>query len=480
MDKNNQNQTNTNRHKWRPFVLIMALAVCVASAFVVGREMNAPTTEQSPTTEETVETLGSVKPPDETVMVYPGSVADFEGGSFKILVADKERNTGFDGGSAPTILSRIDADEGQMLAFDLNIDLKVVRLADPVAYVMAAHAANEGDTADLLVLDLFVENTSELNHHSADLLAGGLLADLNRVENVHLDGDGYYTDINTALSVRGKTFLAASDATAGFRDSLVGVIFDKEQLNVAPSELAATVESGKWTLDALHGIVKEQSGNGIYTDCNEAVVWMLGMGARDAVPTEDGFRVSVTENGAVELFGKLKGSLYGNVSSKGVVGSADAVFRQGTVGEFGTLDTATYGMLPLPKATEQGSYVSVADPSRATVMAITSFCDDRERSGTVMDNLVKRTAEHFAEAYINDVSRGDTVSRASIEKMFESRSVCVIAVLGYPDTLEDACETLILGKNTDLNAFLKQRSYFLQNALDIIVSDIAGDEDAEQ
>ena len=56
--------------------------------------------------------------------------------------------------------------------------------------------------------------------------------------------------------------------------------------------------------------------------------------------------------------------------------------------------------------------------------------------------------------------------------MQQSRAIYVIAVLGYPDTLEDACETLILGKNDDLAAFLKQRSYFLQNALDIIVSDI--------
>jgi hypothetical protein len=219
---------------------------------------------------------------------------------------------------------------------------------------------------------------------------------------------------------------------------------------------------------------------GLETSCDDAVIWMLGMGARDAVPTAEGFRVSVTEGASIENFTRLKSLLYSNVRANGTVGDDGAAFRLGTVGELGGLDKSVYGILPLPKARETDEYVSVADPANATVLAITSFCNDPARSGRVMNLLVNRSADELAKDYTEDVCGTDEVSRASIEAMQKNRAIYVIAVLGYPDTLEDACETLILGKNDDPAAFLKQRSYFLQNALDIIVSDILESIEEEQ
>ena len=468
-------QNNTNERsafpKRRIAAVILILAVCMAAAFAIGRGISTEVVDDEITlAESTLAALDTDKSPDEAVTIQPGGVADYGGQTFKILVAKTERVTGFGGGDAPTFLSNTSSEAAERLAFDLNLAIKTVTLEHPISYVMAAKAANEGDTADLLVLDLYADTASALNHDTTDLLAGGLLADLKNVSGVDLGSAGYYKDINDALSVCSRVYLAASDATVGFRDSLQGVIFDKRLVDAGA--LGALAESGKWTLDALAERVKALGDNGLDTNCDDAVVWMLGMGARDAVPTAEGFRVSVTDGNAIENFSRLKKLLYGGVRSNGTVGSDGAAFRLGTVGEFGTLDKSVYGILPLPKAGESEQYVSVADPASATVLAITSFCNDPARSGKVMNLLVNRSHEELAANYAADVCGADEVSRKSIELMQQNRAIYVIAVLGYPDTLEDACETLILGKNDDPAAFLKQRSYFLQNALDIIVSDV--------
>ena len=466
----NETKERTPFPKRRIVVVIVFLAVCMAVAFAIGKGITSDGGEEITLPEDTFASLGEDVAPDAAVTIQPGGIEDFGGDTFKVLVTNTERHTSFDGKDAPSFLSSSDAEAAERLAFDLNISLKTVRLDHPISYVMAAKAANEGDTADLLVLDLYADTASELKHDTTDLLAGGLLADLNTVSGVDLSSAGYYNDINEALSVCSRTYLAASDATVGFRDSLTGVIFDKRIVDT--DAIAALVADGKWTLDALATKMKSFGSGGLDTNCDDAVIWMLGMGARDAVPTAEGFRVSVTDGKAIENFGRLKELLYGGVRADGTVGHSGAVFRLGTVGEFGRLDKEVYGLLPLPKADASGEYVSVADPAKATVLAITSFCVDPARSGKVMNQLVNRSADEFSEAYAADVCGSDKVSRVSLEKMQQHRAIYVIAVLGYPDTLEDACETLILGKNDDLAAFLKQRSFFLQNALDIIVSDI--------
>lgn len=467
--QNNQND-RAPFPKRRVAAVILILAVCMAATFAIGKGVTNDMANDVTLPEDTLASLDTDKSAEEAVTIQPGGIEDYGGETFKVLVAGTERITSFDGDDAPSFLSSADSEIAERLAFDLNINLKTVKLDHPISYVMSAKAANEGDTADLLVLDLYADTASELKHDTTDLLAGGLLADLKGVEGVDLSSAGYYKDINDALSVCGRTYLAASDATLGFRDSLTGVIFDKRL--VGAEELGTLVSEGKWTLDALAEQVKLCGTGGIETNCDDAVIWMLGMGARDALPTSDGFRVSVTDGNAVNNFSKLKSLLYANVRADGTVGQSGAAFRLGTVGEFGALDKTTYGLLPLPKADASELYVSVTDSTKATVMAITSFCNDPARSGKVMNMLVNRSAEEFSEAYAADICKTDAVSQKSLEMMQQSRAIYVIAVLGYPDTLEDACETLILGKNDDLAAFLKQRSYFLQNALDIIVSDI--------
>lgn len=467
-------QNNTNERsafpKRRIAAVILILAVCMATAFAVGKGVGTEDTDGVTLPENSLAALDTDKNQDSADVIQPGVIEDYGGQTFKILVANTERTSSFGEGDAPTFLANTESEAAQRLAFDLNISLKTVRLDHPISYVMAAKAANEGDTADLLVLDLYADTASELNHDTTDLLAGGLLADLNKVDGVDLSSAGYYKDINEALSVCSRTYLAASDATAGFRDSLTGVIFDKRL--VGAEELGTLAAEGKWTLDELALRVKALGDSGIDTNCDDAVTWMLGMGARDAVPTADGFRVAVTEGNAVSVFERLKSLLYGSVRSDGTVGKKGGAFRLGTAGEFGALDKSVYGILPLPKADASAQYVSVADPARATVLAITSFCHDPARSGKVMNLLVSRSASELAESYASDICGADEISKKSIEMMQQSRAIYVIAVLGYPDTLEDACETLILGKNDDPAAFLKQRSYFLQSALDIIVSDV--------
>lgn len=476
MDENKNINGSPPVHAGRKRLLavILLLAVCAVTVFAVGRGLaDAPPeiTDAVTDKDNPPETHESADVPVETSPVKPGSVADYGGATFKVLVTEKERKTGFDGGDAPTLISNVDSEYAKLLEFDLNIELKTVYLQSPASYVQSAWAANEGDTADLLVLDLFVDTSNGAAPDTTHLLINGMLADLCAIDTVKLGGEGYYPDVNTALSVCGSTYLAASSATVGFRDSLIGVIYDKGLISASDTDVHKLVKDGKWTFDTL-GTLAKDIGSDVNTDCDEAVVWMMGTGARDAFPTADGFTVDLTSNNSVDTFMKMKNVLYGNVSADGKVGGSGSAFRQGTVDKFAKLDKDSYGLLPLPKANVDGIYRSVSKTENATVMAVTSFCFDKRRSGTVMNVLAERSHLTYGNEYLADVCGTDEKSCESLEYIIANRSVCLIAVLGYPDTLEDACETLIMEKNNDPTAFLKQRSYFLQYVLDTIVDDI--------
>ena len=447
-------------------VLVLALVLCVLAAFAIGR---IPKHENDPPpviiTEPATEQTEPVPPKKEAGWLY-----DYGGGTFKILVSERERLTSFDGESGPTVLSRSEYEEGMTLEFDLNIAIKEVVLADPVGYVISAKAANETDTADLLVLDLTV-NTSSSQPTSSDLLSRGLLRDVSGLSTLKLDADGFYADVNRSLSVCGGIYLVASDATAGFRDSLTGVAFNRGVLSEREDAIRSLVADGRWTLDEMHSLIKETGADPLYTDSHEAVAWMVGLGANDALPTESGFKVAIAEKNAVELFRKMRDTLYAGMDENAVVGAKGAVFEQVSVGEFATRDKNLYGLLPLPKADADGEYRAFADYERATVSAITSFCEDPERSGRVLFELASRSAA-LSDDYIYDVCRLDTGSARSLSLMMKNRAVSVISVLGYPGVLEDACETLLKGSSADYEAFLKQRSYFLEYAFQTIVSEI--------
>ena len=196
----NETKERTPFPKRRMVVVIVFLAVCMAVAFAIGKGITSDGGEEITLPEDTFASLGEDVAPDAAVTIQPGGIEDFGGDTFKVLVTNTERHTSFDGKDAPSFLSSSDAEAAERLAFDLNISLKTVRLDHPISYVMAAKAANEGDTADLLVLDLYADTASELKHDTTDLLAGGLLADLNTVSGVDLSSAGYYNDINEALS----------------------------------------------------------------------------------------------------------------------------------------------------------------------------------------------------------------------------------------------------------------------------------------
>lgn len=454
--------TQHNALQKRLPVLILALVLCVLAAFAIGR-IPKQSVEPPVTDPDTAQT-------DPVQDTQPGWLYDYGGESFKILVSEKERLTSFDGEMGPTVLSRGDHEEGKQLEFDLNIVIKEVVLADPVGYVISAKAANEIDTADLLVLDLGV-NTSSAQPTSSDLLSRGLLRDVSGIGTLKLDADGFYADVNRSLSVCGGIYFVASDATAGFRDSLTGVAFNRGVLSEREDAMRSLVADGRWTLDEMHLLIKEAGASPLYTDSHEAVAWMVGLGANDALPTDSGFKVEIAEKNAVELFRKMRDSLYADMDENAIVGAEGAVFEQVSVGEFAASDKNLYGLLPLPKADAGGEYRAFADYERATVSAITSFCEDPERSGRVLFELASRSAA-LSDYYIYDVCRLDTGSAYSLSLMMKNRAVSVISVLGYPGVLEDACETLLLGKSTDYETFLKQRSYFLEHAFETIVSEI--------
>ncbi|MBR6742184.1 MAG: hypothetical protein IKM09_01955 [Clostridia bacterium] len=457
--------TQQNILKKRLPVLIIALVLCVVAAFAIGRIPKQ--TEDSP---PAVTDPDNVQIQTEPPAKKAGWLYDHGGASFKILVSEKERLTSFDGQIGPTVLSRAEYEEGKTLEFDLNLVINEVVLADPVGYVIAAKAANEADTADLLMLDLRV-NTSSSQPTSSDLLSRGLLRDASRLEALRLDEAGFYTDVNASLSVCGGVYFVASDATAGFRDSLTGVAYNRGVLSGREDAIHSLVNEGRWTLDEMKALIKEAEANPLYTDSHEAVAWMMGMGASDALPTDSGFKVAIADENAVGLFRRMRDALYADVDENAVVGTPGAVFEQVSVSEFAMMDKNLHGLLPLPKSDVSGEYRAFADCEQATVSAITSFCADPERSARVLSELAVRSAA-LAEDYISDACRLDTKSAESLRLMMKNRAVSVISVLGYPGVLEDACETLLLEKSTDHEAFLKQRSYFLEYAFETIVSEI--------
>ena len=455
--------------------VVLLLVITAFTAFSAGKSEKAPEI----TTDTYTETLPSVitettESQAPAIEVRPGSIEDYGGATLKILITHKERHAGFSDDAAPTIISRMQAEEGQMLAFDLNLDIKTVRLADPVAYVNSANAANEGDTADLLVLTVANE--------AVDLLINGMLSDLGSVSKIDLSAKGFDAGLNEKLSVFGKTYMAAGSATAGINDSLSAIMFDKGKLAGIGEDLYVYMDNGSWTIDTMHAMSKRLSAslNGeepVRSELDDVVYWWMGSGADDTEHSDTGYKITTSGARSLRLFEQIKNTVYSNYSEDASVGRNNFVFARISVADYAEHETESYGLLPLPKAEEAEKYSGIADPDAATVMSITSFCNEKERSALLATLITERTSEHMEERYLEEICRGDAKSREALKLVLSNRRISVLTAYGFDgeyigDALKDAFAEYITGKEDDLFELVDRRSFWMQYSMDIILSDL--------
>ena len=106
-----------------------------------------------------------------------------------------------------------------------------------------------GDTvADILIIPNFMVGT---------YMAGGILADLNTIPNLNLNGNYWYSAARDAFTVNGKTYAIAGDYNL-YAHKLEGIYYNKNLIK----ELKLTdpydlVKQGKWNFDTFLEMAKK-------------------------------------------------------------------------------------------------------------------------------------------------------------------------------------------------------------------------------
>ena len=452
----------THGRGWlRVLALILLLCITAATAFAAGRRNMKQTLDD--------DTNGDLKPPEMSQIIIDGDnngvgSVDLGGATFKILVSEQERNTSFrKEDTAPTVLSRVDAQEGQALAKELNVQLRAVRLSSPESYVNTAYAAGESDTADLLVLTVAPEGVG--------LMSVGRLADLTLFPTLNLDKDIFDRVLTDSLAVCGERFLLFGKGTLGMDDSLTVMAFEKGA-PVDVTELYGLVTDGKWTLDALAVLARQlDTSEGVQalpSGTGEAVSWWLAAGGTDAAGKEDGFTVTLGSADGRHALALLKKTIYGDLSDTDTAGTEKTVFSLTSLAGYAASDPEKTGLLPLPKASESGTYLSYVSPEKATGFAVTSFCDEPERSALIAYYLTDRTAKLFAGENGRDVCGSDENSLAAMRLITRNRRISVLSSFGFGEVLRATLSDLV-EEEENFSELLSRRSVLMQFSIDASV-----------
>lgn len=260
------------------------------------------------------------------------------------------------------------------------------------------------------------------------LAAQGSLADLNKVPQLQLDGEGWDNDAVSAFTVEDKLFCATGDVSVSTLDKTYLIAFNKQMLEKSGDGMPYdAVRYGNFTIDYLYAktyeLYSDENGNGAVDDQDS---FALGASAGSAVSLLFGFGGKLTEtdgNGkpypyisdrTVNAAGKL-----GDIFNYGKVLFNDnetvrGAFTDGRVAFFLTnaeelcglvKDTKfDIGVLPLPKSDEaQESYCSAA--SQDALLFAVPYNRKTEPAGAALELLCRISTETVLPVYLDSVAQ---------------------------------------------------------------------------
>lgn len=389
-------------------ILLLGSASCADS----GTENPEKTDESSSDPASEVTTLSTIdRLPD----------ADFGGYEFSIFGED-QRDYYFVEEQTGEVINDAVYERNQLVSERYNISLSFNLVAWTTGNKLIEQNVLAGDNSyDLLT------NT---HLYLGSCMLNGYFRDWSEVPNVDLTQDYYVKEANETYSIGDKTVLLFGDFMESTYMNCWTFLFNKElaeQYNI--TGLYETVDSGKWTLDYLTGIVKDTArdldGNTIYDQNDFYGLTLDRYGSVDSFVRALGLSaISKDENNypVLDFYNEQTVDAYNKLYS--LFHGADGVYSKSEA--FTTVDNffvqnkciftsflleklidptmrameADYGVLPYPKGSEeQEKYMTYLDGTFSSQMiAITAPDEDLERTGLIVEALNAYSHEYVVPA----------------------------------------------------------------------------------
>ena len=261
-------------------------------------------------------------------------------------------------------------------------------------------------------------------------LINGYFLDWSGIPHVDLSQDYYVKDANETYSIGDKTMLLFGDFMESTYRNCWIFLFNKELAEQNKiTDLYATVDSGKWTIDYLTEIIKDTAqdldGNTVYDKNDFYGLTLDRYGSVDSFVRALGLSaISKDENNypVLDFYNEQTVDAYNKLYS--LFHGADGVYSKGeaftTVNDFFVQDRCIftsclleklmdasirdmktdYGVLPFPKGSEsQEKYLTYLDGTfSAQMIAITAPEENLERTGIIVEALNAYSHEYILPA----------------------------------------------------------------------------------
>lgn len=323
------------------------------------------------------------------------------------------------------------------------------------------HPFHTWSTSQKELIDLVIKSVASnednydvafLNVNSnAAVYTGGNVVNLMDIEALNLDQPWWDRNINDALTVNGKLYMASTPLQLCPFGYSWCLLFNEDMMEDLQLEKPyQLVKDGKWTIDKLaeyaqkganlngdQSFVWNEAGNatyGIAAHNTAAHAFRFGMNNRMVVKNGDKWEFGIDNEHFYNTIEKLKGFVNGdtgfifyNNGGKGTPGGYIETFASGRA-LFMTCELKavmeerdmkdTFGLLPMPKFDEtQQNYMSYIG-SGTMLMTVPATNKDLNRTGVILDALTYESAKDVLPAYYDvTVSYQGLRNEASLEML---------------------------------------------------------------
>ena len=307
---------------------------------------------------------------------------------------------------APQVISKAVARRNQLVKEKLGVSLVTVSTDATALFAELSASAKSG----MYYTDLMLVPQNSV----ASFAASGLLFNLRSMPNLDLSEEYFNKSSVAALAAGYNAYGVAAHATLT-PYTLPAMYFSADRLRGLGLSLPyQTVKDGKWTWDAYNKLTVDVGEWNKLTlgDCGDfcvdaAFASVGGKFVSAGVMTSP--TVAVTTEGSTPLLDIIMPAFADEKAITGEWASSQA-FRDSAVFMIDTLDrmqTLTpkdgdtmgrWGIVPMPKATEDAEYVTLASPL-STVFAVPSIVASDERTAMVLRTVCAASADRLPIAY---------------------------------------------------------------------------------
>ncbi|MEE0970025.1 MAG: hypothetical protein U0M06_11700 [Clostridia bacterium] len=333
-------------------------------------------------------------------------------GEFKIIRENSAESSFVSYEESKDVLSTEIYERNKLMSEKYGVDITEVVTSDITSHVLASVLSEESDH-DMIALSA---------SSASSLITSGALCDLESISGFRSDGAGYSQSVINSLSLGGRCYLAAGDATPSLIRSASVLIVDTELLLMAGvgTDIIDIAARGGFTLSELLKAASTYSGvngalgeNGISlpsysinADPSDSLALFMSAGgsffSRDDV-TDVMTAASFSEKNS-DIYSMIM-SIYG-INETNTEEDTDnvfsPVFTTASIGEIEELKSKgrPVALLPMPKMSVGDEYISYVDVEKVTFTALPAN-SNKESSLAVMNLIYSLSADMSAVVRAN-------------------------------------------------------------------------------